>query len=148
MAQNESGQANFHENLKRELEIKIGSNRAFGLVMAAACFVIASFGVWAERSRWPYWLAGAIAFALLALMRPAVLSPLNQLWFRLGLLMHRVVNPLIMALLFFVVITPMGLLMRACGKRPVELNFQRAAPSYWIARNRGELRPRRMADQY
>jgi hypothetical protein len=148
MAQNESGQANFHENLKHESEIKIGSNRAFGLVMAAACFVIASFGFWAATSRWPYWLAGAIAFALLAWMRPAVLSPLNRLWFRLGLLMHRVVNPLIMALLFFVVITPMGLLMRACGKRPLELKFQRGAPSYWIARDRGELRPRHMADQY
>jgi hypothetical protein len=148
MAQNESGQANFNESLKRESEIRIGSNRAFGLMMAAACFVIASFGFWAATSHWPYWLAAAIVFALLAWSWPTVLSPLNRLWFRLGLLMHRVVNPLIMGLLFFVIITPMGLLMRACGKPPLELKFQPGARSYWIARNTGELRPRPMADQY
>jgi hypothetical protein len=62
--------------------------------------------------------------------------------------MHRVVNPLIMGLLFFLVITPMGWFMRARGKRPLELEFQPGARSYWVTRPTRELRPRSMADQY
>jgi hypothetical protein len=53
-----------------------------------------------------------------------------------------------MGVVFFAVITPTGLLMRACGKRPLELEFKHAAPSYWVSRNKSELQPGRMAMQY
>jgi len=79
---------------------------------------------------------------------PAILVPLNRLWFRLGRLLHRVVNPLVMGLLFFVVITPYGLLMRLFGKRPLALEFDRGAASYWLARNTNELQPGPMTRQY
>ena len=117
-------------------------------MMAAACAAIASFGFIAGTAHWPYWLTAATAFAFAAWLRPAALSPLNRLWFRLGLLMHRVINPLIMGLLFFVVITPMGLLMRAFGKRPLDLTFRLAAPSYWAVRSGRKSQPRPMTDQY
>ena len=140
--------ANFHENLAREPEVKSGSDRAFGLVMAGACGVLAGLGIWSGTSRWPYWSVAAIAFASAALLWPAVLAPLNQIWFRLGRLLHRVVNPLVMGLLFFMVITPFGLLMRLFGKRPLALEIDREAPSYWLARNRSEWRPGPMTRQY
>jgi hypothetical protein len=140
--------ANFHENLAREPEIQSGSDRAFGLVMAGACCVIAGFGFWAGTSHWPLWLATAIAFAIVAWLWPAILAPLNRFWFRLGRALHRVVNPLVMGLLFFAVVTPVGLLMRLCGKRPLALQFEREAPSYWLVRNESELQPGPMTKQY
>jgi hypothetical protein len=140
--------ANFHENLARETDTKSGSDRAFGLVMATACCTIAGFGFWAGTSRWPFWLGASIAFVTAAWLWPAVLVPLNRLWFRLGLALHRVVNPLVMGLLFFVVITPVGLLMRLCGKRPLALEFEREATSYWLRRDESELQPGPMTKQY
>jgi hypothetical protein len=142
------GRDNFYENLTRESEVQAGSNRAFGLVMATACSIIAGLGYWAGTSHWPFWSAAAITFAMAAGLQPSLLAPLSRLWFRLGLFLHRVVNPLVMGLLFFVVITPIGLLMRVCGKRPLGLEFQRAATSYWVMRDKSELQPGPMAKQY
>jgi hypothetical protein len=140
--------ANFHESLAREHEVKSGSDRAFGLVMAGACSLIAGWSFWSGGSNWPYWPVAAIAFLSTALLCPAVLAPLNRLWFRLGRLLHRVVNPLVMGLLFFMVIAPVGLLMRLFGKRPLPLEFDREATSYWLARNASELQPGPMTKQY
>jgi hypothetical protein len=102
----------------------------------------------AATSYWPFWSAAAITFALAAWLRPALLLPLNRLWFQLGLLMHRVVNPLVMGLLYFLAITPMGFVMRVCGKRPLELKFQPASPSYWLVRKKSERQPGPMGKQY
>jgi len=140
--------ANFHETLAREAEVKSGTDRSFGLVMAGACGVIAGLGFWSGTSRWPYWLAAAVLFATAALLWPAILAPLNRIWFRFGRLLHRIVNPLVMGLLFFVVITPFGLVMRLFGKRPLALKFDRDAPSYWLARDARELQPGPMTRQY
>jgi hypothetical protein len=145
MTDGQGHRANFHEDLKREVEVQIGSNRAFGLVMAGVCFLIASIGFWKGTSHWPYWLTGGSAFLLCALLRPELLSPLNRLWFRLGLLMHKVVNPLVMGLVFFVVVTPMGLLMRAFGNRPLSLEPDPDTRTYWTARA-SQSRP--TTDQY
>jgi Saxitoxin biosynthesis operon protein SxtJ len=141
-------QSNFHESLARDADIRSGSDRAFGLVMAAACSVIAGIGFWVGTSHWPYWTAAAIAFAVAAWQWPAVLGPLNQLWFRFGLALHWVINPLVMGLLFFAVVTPVGLLMRLCRKRPLGLDFDREATSYWLMRDKTELQPGPMTKQY
>lgn len=90
----------------------------------------------------------AIAFVIAAWLWPAVLAPLNRLWFRLGLALHWVVNPLVMGLLFFLVITPVGLLMRLCGKRPLGLEFECEVMSYWLMRDESELQPGPMTKQY
>jgi hypothetical protein len=74
------------------------------------------------------------AFLAAALLRPAVLAPLNRVWTRFGLLLHRIVSPVVLGIMFFVVITPMGLIMRALGKDPLRLRLEREARSYWIER--------------
>jgi hypothetical protein len=140
--------ANFHERLAREHEVKSGSDQGFGLVMAAACTLIAGWGFWSTSSNWPYWSVAASAFLITALLWPALLAPLNRLWFRFGRLLHRVVNPLVMGLLFFVVITPVGLLMRVLGKRPLPLTFDREATSYWRERSTRKMQPGPMTKQY
>lgn len=139
--------AGFHENLTRKQQAKAGSDRSFGLVMAAACLVIAGLGLWFDTSLWPYWGGVALLFAGFAWLRPSLLAPLNRLWFLFGLALHKVVNPLVMGFLFFAVVTPIGLLMRLCGQRPLGLELQREATSYWVTRD-ADAQPGPMSKQY
>jgi hypothetical protein len=129
------GMKGSHENLVREDDLKPGSERGFGIVMAVAFLIFAGLSAWAGHpSRAGILAAIAAGFALLAYTAPAVLAPLNRLWFRFGLLLHKIMSPLILGLLFFTVITPIGLLMRLFGKRPLPLGLDREAATYWTPR--------------
>jgi hypothetical protein len=121
-----------HERLDGE-EVRAGSPRGFGLVFTAVFLIV---GLWplvgGGSPRW-WALAIAGAFGLATAVRPAILQPLNRLWFRFGLLLSKVVNPLVLGLLFYVTVTPIGLIMRAFGKDPLRRKRTPAA-SYWVAR--------------
>jgi hypothetical protein len=110
------------------------SDRSFGFVFAAMFVLI---GCWPllhwDAPRW--WALGlAAAFVLVALVRPATLRPLNRGWLALGRLLHRVVSPLVMGVIFFVCVTPTGWIMRLLGKDVLALKRRREVSSYWIAR--------------
>ncbi len=140
-------QNGFHEAISREHEIKGGSNRSFGIVF---CVVFVIVGLWplmsGEAPRW-WSLAIAAVFLLLAFVAPAVLAPLNRLWTKLGLLLSKIVNPVIMAILFFIVMTPIGLMLRLAGKDPLRLKDSNAS-SYWIVRDPPGPKPETMKDQF
>lgn len=85
-----------------------------------------------EARVWALLLSGI--FGGLAAWALTRLAPLNRLWTRFGLLLHKIVSPLVLGVLFFLVLTPTALLMRACGKDPLRLHFEREATTYWIAR--------------
>lgn len=121
-----------HEQLDREHEVATSSDRAFGLVFAAVFALVGVLRTWWSHADGPWWFAGCAAFAALALFWTAPLAPLNRLWSRLGMLLHAVVNPLLMGLIFLVSIVPIGLLMRLAGKDPLRLRLDRAAGTYWI----------------
>src|SRR5450631_315356 len=90
-----------HEVFSRDEIVKAGSDRSFGIVMAAAFSVVTLLNAWHWGRLWP-WTGGLAAlFLAAALLRPMVLNPLNRIWLKFGLLLHRVVNPIVMALLFF-----------------------------------------------
>ena len=91
--------SNFHENLSRT-SVEIGSNRAFGVVVGVACLVVSGLGFWLGSAYWPVWAGAAAVFAGLALLWPRLLSPLNRVWFWFGLALHKVVNPIVMGVLF------------------------------------------------
>ena len=74
-------------------------------------------------------------FLLLAALVPGVLAPANRLWTKFGLLLHHIVSPIALGILFFLVVTPTGLLMRLFGKDPLRLRFDPDADSYWIKRD-------------
>ncbi|CAA7613493.1 conserved membrane hypothetical protein [Candidatus Terasakiella magnetica] len=114
--------------------VEMGSNRSFGLVFAAVFALFALLPL--KDGHGPTLWAGALALAFLAvaLLAPRLLAPLNRVWFLFGLLLHRVISPLVMGLMFFAVITPLALLMRALGKRPLALDRDSTAVSYWIVR--------------
>jgi predicted membrane metal-binding protein len=111
-----------------------GSDRSFGLVFGIVFAVIA---VWPLIHGGPvrWWaLALACVFAGLAVLAPRLLGPLNRLWFRFGLLLHHIVNPVVMILLYVTAIVPISLIMRACGKDLLRLGRDRQASTYWISR--------------
>jgi hypothetical protein len=112
----------------------LSSNRNFGLTFAG---LFLAAGLWPTIHHAPLriWALGLAFFLVpVSLMRPAWLRPLNLVWYRIGLLLHRIVSPLIMALLFFAVVTPVGLLMGLLGNDPLALKPARTKASTWIAR--------------
>lgn len=137
-----------HEAFTRDETIVAGSDRAFGLVMAAAFGIVTLLNAWYAGRVWP-WTAGVAAlFMAAALLRPAMLNPLNRLWLKFGLLLHSVVNPVVMALLFYGTVLPTGLIMRALGKDLLRLKRQPEAESYWIVRAPPGPAPDTMKDQF
>ena len=117
-------------------EIVVGpSDRNFGFTMAVVFALIGGFGLYKGSSHALIWLSVAAVFASLTLWRPQSLGLANRAWLKLGLLMYRVVNPVIMAVLFFGVILPIGLAMRLFGKDFLRLARDRSLPTYWLPRS-------------
>ena len=137
-----------HESFRERDAVKGSSNRSFGVVFAVVFAIIGLFPLIGGSSvRW-WSLIVAGVFLALAFAAPKLLSPLNRLWMRFGLLLHRIVNPLVMALLFFLVVTPIALLMRLFGKRPLHLETEPDAESYWIPRDPPGPEPETMKQQF
>jgi hypothetical protein len=124
------------------------SNRKFGLLFAAV-FLLLGLVPWLVSGRltaWP-WIASGV-FLLAALAAPKVLAPLNRLWMKFGLLLHHIVSPVVLGLMFFAMIAPMGLAMRLLGKRPIPMGFDRQRDSYWIARTPPGPDPESLRNQF
>ena len=137
-----------HEVFSREEKIVAGSDRSFGLVMAGAFALLTALNGWHAGRIWPWTAALAAAFLVAALLRPALLNPLNHLWLKFGLLLHKIVNPVIMALLFYGTVLPTGLIARAMGKDLLRLKRAPDATSYWIVRTPAGPAPETMKDQF
>ena len=136
-----------HESFVRDEVTTPGSDRTFGLVMAGALAVLALFNGWHHGRLWPWMLLAAALFLVLGLLRPSLLHPLNRLWMMLGLLLHKIVNPIVMGLLFYGTILPTGLVMRLRGRDLLRLKRDPAAETYWIKRTPGPA-PETMKDQF
>jgi hypothetical protein len=124
------------------------SDRSFGFVFAAMFTLV---GCWPllhwDAPRW--WALGlAVAFALLAAVSPAILRPLNRAWLALGRLLHRVVSPLVMGVIYFLCVTPIGWIMRLLGKDVLSLERRRDATSYWIVRTPAPPEATTMKNQF
>lgn len=125
-----------HEHTPRHASpIQSSSDRSFGFVFAAVFLIIGLYPLFhaAGIRLWAVALSGT--FLLLAALVPQVLAPANRLWTKFGLLLHNIVSPVALGVLFFLVVTPTGLLMRLLGKDPLRLRFDPAADSYWIKRD-------------
>ena len=117
-------------------EIVGPSDRSFGLVFTGVFGVIGLLPLW--RGAPPRWwaLAAAGTIALLAVTWPRALAPANRVWLQLGLVLHRIVNPLVMGLVFYLVVTPFGWLMRRRDSQlTARLRPDERAASYWIPRD-------------
>ena len=115
----------------KNTEIKIGSNKSFGIVFFIVFLLIAIYPLINNDELRIWSLVVSIIFLILGLINSKVLTPLNKLWFKFGLLLGKVVSPLIMGIIFFLVVTPTALIMRIIGKDLLNLRFNNKK-SYWI----------------
>ena len=115
-------------------EIKIGSNRSFGIVFFTVFFIIATYPLVNNGEIRIWSLILSLVFLILGLLNSKILYPLNKIWFKFGLLLGRIISPLVMAIIFFLVVTPIGLMMRILNKDLLNLKFNKSK-SYWIEKN-------------
>jgi|SRR5271170_2901599 len=142
------GRDSLHEDLHRRQEGRGSSDRSFGIVFGIFFVLVGLSPLRAHHPvrGWAFPVAGL--FLAVAFLNPAWLRPLNKLWTKLGILMGRVVSPVITALLFYLVVTPTGLLFRLFGKDPLRLAFEPGAKSYWIERKPPGPLPETMTNQF
>jgi hypothetical protein len=125
-----------HENTQKHIaENKGSSDRTFGLIFSIVFALIAIYPLLAGSAIRLWSLIVAGVFLLLAIVFPSVLSPANRLWMKFGELLHSIVSPIALGIVFYVAVMPTGLIMRLLGKDPLRLRFDPAAQSYWIRRD-------------
>jgi hypothetical protein len=124
-----------HEDLARHSDEPRSSERNLGITFAVVLALIGVLKLYRGNASGLYWIAAAVPFLICAYLWVAPLRPLNVIWHRIGIFLFNVINPIVMAIVFFASVVPIGLLMRYLGKDPLRLKFDRAARSYWIERD-------------
>lgn len=125
-----------NEHIPKHIKpVPSASDRSFGFVFAIFFTIVALLPLLNSRPI-RFWSLGlATIFLLLALLIPVVLAPLNRLWGWFGSLLHRIVSPVALGVLFFLVVMPTGLIMRVLGKDPLRMQLDPHAKTYWIERS-------------
>ena len=115
-------------------DIKISSNRSFGIVFFIVFLLIAFYPLIYNGEIRIWSLIISLIFLILGLINSKILTPLNKLWFKFGIFLGKIISPIIMGIIFFLVVTPIGLIMRFLGKDVLNLKFN-TNKSYWIEKN-------------
>jgi hypothetical protein len=129
-------------------EVKIGSERSFGVVFAIVFTIVGTLPLLRGEELRLWSLLAAALFLGLGLLAPGILRPLNILWFKFGLLLGRIIAPIVISLLFFIAVTPTALVMRLLRKDLLSLRFDRNAKSYWISRSKTQNPMGTMKNQF
>ena len=124
--------------------IKINSNRSFGIVFFIVFLLISIYPLINDKEIRVWSLIVSLIFLILGLINSNILTPLNKIWFRLGILLGSFVSPIVMGLVFFLVVTPISLLMKLFGKDVLNLK-RNNSKSYWIEKSGPKSR---MKDQF
>ena len=112
-------------------DIKVGTNRSFGIVFFVFFFIISTYPL-LKSGEIRYWfLIPSIIFLILGLLNSSILSPLNKMWFKFGILLGNFVSPIVMGIVFFLVVTPTSLIIRLLGKDLLSLK-KNTKKSYWV----------------
>ena len=117
-------------------KIKINSNRSFGIVFFFVFVIVSLWPLINENSLRVWSIFVAIIFLILGLMNSKLSTPLNLLWFKFGKLLGFIIAPIVMGIVFFVVITPTGLIMKIIGKDLLNNKYNNKIKSYWINRDK------------
>jgi len=115
-------------------DIKLSSNRSFGLVFFIVFLIIAAWPLTYNGEIRIWSLSISVIFLILGLMNSKLLKPLNFLWFKLGLFLGRIISPIIMGIIYFFVVTPIGLLMKLFQKNLLNLK-KKKSNTYWIKKD-------------
>ena len=129
----------------KQKEIKTSSNKSFGLVFFVIFMTIALWPLLNDENIRIWSVIVSIIFLILGLFNSKILTPFNKLWMRLGILLGTIVSPIVMGIVYFVVITPIGLIMKLFGKDVLNLKIDKNKNTYWTLKKKI---PSKMKDQF
>ena len=115
-------------------KIKISSNRSFGLLFFIVFLIVSLWPLTHEGSIRIWSVIISVIFLILGLLNSKFLTPLNILWFKFGMILGNIVSPIVMGILFFLVVTPTGIMLRIVGKDLLNIKYNKKKESYWIKR--------------
>ena len=121
--------------MKKNL-VKISSNRSFGFLFFVVFLIVS---LWPLKSQgdlrlWAFILS--LIFLVLGVLNSKFLNPLNKLWYKFGIFLGSIISPIVMGIVFFIVVTPIGLIMRFLGKDLLRINKNKTISTYWINRDK------------
>ncbi|MEM7503644.1 MAG: hypothetical protein AAF417_16455 [Pseudomonadota bacterium] len=140
-----------HEDYGRSEEVKGSSDRGFGLTVGGILVLIAAVRTWLNGGYGvldPVLAGIGGLLVVFGLAWPAGLAPLNRAWMKLGLVLFKVVNPIVLGLIYLTTIVPIGLIMRASGRDLLSLKRDPSASSYWVERDPPGPAPETMTQQF
>jgi len=139
-----------HEQFDKRDDVKAPSERSFGITFAVVFALLAAFSYWHRGVSNTFYITivVSVVFAVVTLAAPRILRPLNLIWLKFGLLLHKIVNPVIMGILFFGIFTPMGVVMRMFGVDFLHTKRKPATASYWIAKSDDNIPDSSMKNQF
>ena len=137
-----------HERLVDAEAMTVGSNRSFGIVFSVLFAFLGLGPLLRGRPPRGWALVVAAVFLVAALALPRMLEPLHRVWLRFGLVLHTLISPVIMGLVFYTTVTPIGLVRRLLGQDPLGLRFDSGAVTYWIERHPPGPAPDTMPRQF
>tara|TARA_B100001175_G_scaffold151142_1_gene128089 strand:+ start:233 stop:616 length:384 start_codon:yes stop_codon:yes gene_type:complete len=112
-------------------DIKISSNRSFGIVFFVVFFIIAVYPIFKGGDLRTWSIVISLIFLVLGILNSKLLLPLNKIWFKFGLFLGKLVSPIVMGIIFFLVVTPIGLFMKLLGKDLINLKLNKKN-TYWV----------------
>jgi len=112
-------------------DIKIGSNRSFGIVFFIVFLLIAIYPLINQGEIRAWSVLISLLFLILGIINSKILTPLNKAWFKFGIFLGKIISPIVMGIIFFLVVTPIGIIMRIFGKDVLNLKYNKNQ-SYWI----------------
>ena len=119
----------------KENNIKIGTNKSFGIVFFLFFLIVSLFPLFKNENIRVWSLIIAIIFLILGLLNSKFLTPLNKIWFKFGILLGNFVSPIVMSIVFFVIVTPTSIIMRVLGKNLLNLKKDNKK-TYWVERSK------------
>ena len=119
-------------------KIKKSTNKSFGLVFFTVFLIIGLWPLLNENTPRIWSIIISLAFLILGLLNSKILTPLNTIWFKFGELLGLLISPVVMALIFFLVVTPTGIIMKLFKKDLLNKKFNKSIKSYWLKKKKAE----------
>ena len=116
-------------------KIKMSSNKSFGIVFFVFFLILSLYPLLNKEKLNLLFLIFSITFLILGILNSKILTPLNKVWFKFGIILGKIISPIIMGIIFFLVVTPIGLLMKILGKDLLKLKYNKKDNTYWIEKN-------------
>lgn len=127
---------------------RLPTDRSFGFLFVVVFSVLSVWGLYRGWQAAPALMMAAAVTLAVSLLKPALLAPFNRAWMKLAEVMHRFISPIVLGLIFFVIVTPFGLIRRTFGSDPLARKWNTDSASYWIARSPPGPPSRSFKNQY